>query len=469
MTNTIPAKSGAPGRSKQRGNPARSESAVGMQQHRRTPTAIGLALITPILGQEFLDRHRLRDPLNRALRYGIKQAFSVTGASTRQFKRVQGLRTGPTRLKTSGKDYFDLTPDEDQKLIVETVSEFAEEFLRPAARDADAAAGYPAELISKAAELGVTAINIPEDFDGIAAHRSTVTNALVAEALAYGDMGLALPILAPGGVATALTNWGSADQQATYLTEFAGDNVAQACVAIAEPHALFDPTVLKTTAVRTPSGYRLHGVKSLVPAAADAELFIVGAQLNGKPALFIVESSSQGLTVKADPSMGIRAAALGQVELDNVTVPLNARLGEEEASDADYSEAVALSRLGWASLAVGTAHAVLDHVVPYVKERQAFGEPIAHRQSVAFMCANIAIELDGLRLIAWRGASRAEQGLPFAREAALAKRLGADKGMQIGLDGVQLLGGHGYTKEHPVERWYRDLRAIGVAEGVVVI
>ncbi len=115
------------------------------------------------------------------------------------------------------------------------------------------------------------------------------------------------------------------------------------------------------------------------------------------------------------------------------------------------------------------SHAVLDYVIPYVKEREAFGEPIAHRQAVAFMCANIAIELDGLRLITWRGAARADQGLPFAREAALAKRLGTDKGMQIGLDGVQLLGGHGYTKEHPVERWYRDLRAIGVAEGVVVL
>jgi alkylation response protein AidB-like acyl-CoA dehydrogenase len=296
-----------------------------------------------------------------------------------------------------------------------------------------------------------------------------VTNVLVAEALAYGDMGLALPILAPAGVAAALTHWGSADQQATYLKEFSGENVPQACVAIAEPHPLFDPTALKTTAVRTPSGYRLDGVKSLVPATANAELFVVAAQLNGKPALFIVESSSTGLTVKPDPSMGIRAAALGRVELDNVSVPVAGRLGEDDASDADYSEAIALSRLGWAALAVGTSHAVLDYVVPYVKEREAFGEPIAHRQSVAFMCANIAIELDGLRLITWRGAARAEQGLPFTREAALAKRLGADKGMQIGLDGVQLLGGHGYTKEHPVERWYRDLRAIGVAEGVVVI
>jgi alkylation response protein AidB-like acyl-CoA dehydrogenase len=240
-------------------------------------------------------------------------------------------------------------------------------------------------------------------------------------------------------------------------------------VAIAEPQPLFDPTALKTTAVRTPSGFRLDGVKSLVPAAANAELLVVAAQLNGKPALFIVESSSNGLTVKPDPSMGIRAAALGRVELDNVVVPVTARLGEDDSTDADYSEAIALSRLGWAALAVGTSHAVLDYVIPYVKEREAFGEPIAHRQSVAFMCANIAIELDGLRLITWRGAARAEQGLPFIREAALAKRLGADKGMQIGLDGVQLLGGHGFTKEHPVERWYRDLRAIGVAEGVVVI
>ncbi|MGF2952396.1 acyl-CoA dehydrogenase family protein [Mycobacterium sp. THU-M116] len=444
-------------------------SGVGMQPHRRSAIDVAIALITPLVGQDFLDKYRLRGPLNRGLRYGTKTIFSTGAAASRQFTRVANLRSGPTRLKSSGKDYFDLTPDEDQKLIVETVGEFAEEILRPAARDADEAATYPRDLIAKAAELGITAINIPEDFDGAAAHRSSVTNVLVAEALAYGDMGLALPILAPGGVASALTHWGSAEQQATYLPEFAGENVPQACVAIAEPHPLFDPTRLRMTALRTPSGYRLDGVKSLVPAASDAELFIVGAQLNGKPALFIVESSCAGVAVKADPSMGIRAAALGQVEFCGVSVPLNARLGEDEAGDDDYSEALALTRLGWAALAVGTAHAVLDYVVPYVKERHAFGEPIAHRQAVAFMCANIAIELDGLRLITWRGAARAEQGLSFTREAALAKRLGADKAMQIGLDGVQLLGGHGYTKEHPVERWYRDLRAIGVAEGVVVI
>lgn len=460
MTNTLPSKPT---------NARARDSAVGQYKHKRTLTDISLALVTPLVGQEFLDRCGLRDPLNRALKFGVKEVFSTAGSATRQFKRIQGLGKAPTRLRPSGADYFDLTPDDDQKMIVETVREFAEEVLRPAAREADDAAAYPPDLIAKAAELGVTAINVPEDFDGIAEHRTTVTNALVAEALAYGDMGLALPILAPSGVASALTHWGSADQQATYLTEFAGANVPQACVAIAEPQALFDPTALKTTAVRTPSGYRLNGVKSLVPAAADAELFIVAAQLNGKPALFIVEAAAPGLTVTADRSMGIRAAALGQIELNKVSVPLSARLGEDGATDADYSESIALSRLGWAALAVGTSHAVLDYVIPYVKEREAFGEPIARRQAVAFMCADIAIEVDGLRLITWRGAARAEQGLPFAREAALAKKLGTDKAMQIGLDGVQLLGGHGYTKEHPVERWYRDLRVIGVAEGVLVL
>lgn len=445
------------------------DSGVGNRKHKRDILDVGMGLLTPLISSEFLDRRGLRDPLNRLLKFGVQKGFTAAGATTRQFKKVQGLGKPATRLEPSKADYFDLTPDDDQKMIVETVNEFAAEILRPAAREADDAAGYPKDLTTKAAELGVTAIKVPEAFDGIAEQRSTVTNALVAEALAYGDMGLALPILAPGGVASALTHWGTADQQATYLKEFAGEHVPQACVTIAEPHALFDPTSLKTTAVRTPSGYRLDGVKSLVPAAADAELFIVAAQLNGRPAMFIVEASSPGLTVTPDRSMGIRAAALGRIELNKVSVPDDARLGEDGASAQDYSEAIALSRLGWAALAVGTCHAVMDYVIPYVKEREAFGEPIARRQAVAFMCADMAIEFDGLRLVTWRGAARADQGLPFAREAALARKLAADKGMRIGLDGVQLLGGHGFTKEHPVERWYRDLRAIGVAEGVVVL
>ncbi|WP_100475318.1 acyl-CoA dehydrogenase family protein [Mycobacteroides abscessus] len=451
---------------------AKHETGVGLQKHKRGAIDILIAVLTPIAGSELLDKYNLRGAFNKGIFESTKGLFTTLGVANRTFKKVTGSKGGPKRLDKANADYFDLNPEDEQKMIADTVKEFAVEVIRPAAYESDKNKTYPADLLGKVAELGVTAINIPEDFDGIASRRSTVTNSLVAEALSYGDMGLALPILAPSGVASALTNWGSADQQATYLKEFAGENVPQASVVIAEPQALFDPFSLKTTATRTPSGFRLNGTKSLVPAAAQAELFIVAANYNGRPTLFIVESGTEGITVEEDPSMGIRGAALGRLNLNNVAVPAANILGEEEGSDtalATYSEAVALARLGWASLAVGTGQAVLDYVIPYVKQREAFGEPIARRQAVAFMCANIAIELDGLRLVTLRGASRAEQGLPFIREAALARKLATDKGMQIGLDGVQLLGGHGFTKEHPVERWYRNLRAIGVAEGVVVL
>ena len=212
----------------------------------------------------------------------------------------------------------------------------------------------------------------------------------------------------------------------------------------------------------------LDGVKSLVPRAADAELFVVSAELEASgPALFIVEPGGKGLSVEPEPGMGIRAAATARVLLENVKLPETALLGEPDG--ATVTECVQLGRLGWCALAVGTGQAVLDYLIPYVNERKAFGEPISNRQAVAFTVANVAIELDGMRLAAYRAASRVDQGLSFAREVALARRLCAERGMAIGSDGVQLLGGHGYVKEHPVERWYRDLRAAGVIEGGLLV
>lgn len=451
----------------------RPDSAVGLNPVKRDWMGAAMRVMTTITGSELAEKYNLRKPIERLTYEGTKTGFRTLGAATRAFGKVSGSGK-PKRLpanESRSKDYFDLTPTDEQQMIVETVREFAAEILRPAAYEADGAAQAPKDLLERAAELGITLINVPEELEGAATERGAVTNSLVAEALAHGDMGLALPILAPSGVAVALSQWGSDAQQQTYLGAFTGENVPQASVVISEPRALFDPFALQTKATRSPSGYRINGVKSLVPAAADAELFIVGAEIDGRPALFIVESDTPGVVIEADPSMGLRAAGLGRLILDNVAVPAEAILGDGDAAQRaeEYADAVRLARLGWASLAVGTGQAVLDYVKPYVKEREAFGEPIANRQAVAFMVANIAIELDGLRLVTLRGASRAEQGLSFSREAALARKFATDKGMQIGLDGVQLLGGHGYTKEHPVERWYRDLRAIGVAEGVVLI
>jgi alkylation response protein AidB-like acyl-CoA dehydrogenase len=271
--------------------------------------------------------------------------------------------------------------------------------------------------------------------------------------------------LAPGAVSTALSLWGTEEQQATYLPSFTGDDVPAAALALTEPLPLFDALAPRTTAERDGDGFVLAGVKSLVPRGADAELFVVGAMLEGAPRLFLVESGAAGVTIESEPSMGLRAAGLSRVVLDGVRVDAVALLGDPEA----YTQCVQLSRLGWCALAVGTAQAVLDYVIPYVNEREAFGEPVSHRQSVAFMVANIGIELQAMRLVTYRAASRAAQGKPFAREVALARRLCGERGMQIGNDGVQLLGGHGFVKEHPVERWYRDLRAVGLIEGGVLV
>ena len=210
---------------------------------------------------------------------------------------------------------------------------------------------------------------------------------------------------------------------------------------------------------------RLNGVKSGVVRGSEAELFIVAAELEGDPTLILLESSTKGVSIEADPSMGLRAAGLSKLVLEDVDVDEAAILGTAD----DYRECIRLSRLAWAGLALGTSRAVLDYVSDYVKTREAFGEPISHRQAVAFMVANIAIELEGMRLTTLKAASRAEQGMDFAREVALARRLTAEYGMKIGTDGVQLLGGHGFVKEHPVERWYRDLRAIGLMEGAVLV
>ena len=203
-----------------------------------------------------------------------------------------------------------------------------------------------------------------------------------------------------------------------------------------------------------------------MPRAAEAELFVVAAEAEGRgPALFIVESRIRGVH-RARAGNGMRAAATGRLILEDVRLP-PALLGEGDR--AVFLECVQRARVAWCALSVGAAQAVLDYVIPYVNERVAFGEPISNRQAVAFAVADIGIELEGMRLLTYRAASRADAGESFDREAALARRLSAEQGSRIGSEGVQLLGGHGYVKEHPVERWYRDLRAAGVMEGALLV
>lgn len=431
--------------------------------------SVGLRALNRLAASNLIDRVGLRTPAERLVHGTAKTTMRTAARAGRTFAAARALSPPARQADAKQSDLFDLRPTDEQQVLRDSVREFGVKKLRPVARSADRACATPPELLAECSELGLTMVGVPEELGGAVPERSAVTSVLIGEALAYGDMGIAVACLAPAGVSTALSLWGDAGQQASYLPAFVGENVPAAAIAMLEPRALFDPFRLQTQA-RTGAGggYVLHGVKSLVPRAADAELLIVAAQLAGRgPALFILEPGTDGVYVEPDPGMGIRAAATGKLILEDVKLPAASLLGG--ARPEVFSECVQLGRLAWSALAVGTGQAVLDYVIPYVNGRTAFGEPISNRQAVAFAVADIGIELDGMRLATYRAAGRVDQGLDFAREVALARRLCSEHGMAIGSDGVQLLGGHGYTTEHPVERWYRDLRAGGLMEGALIV
>ena len=427
--------------------------------------AVGYALsaLNSLASSDVLDKIGLRKFVERMAYTLTKTGFQVLTTSARAFKSTQKLDK-PERLKAPGitRELFDLNVTEEQQMIRDSVQSFAREVLKDAAEAADEAQATSDEVLAAAQELGLNLFAVPENLGGAASERSPVTTVLVAEDLAYGDMGQAIAILAPMGVANALTQWGTAEQQAKYLPAFVGDQPPHAAIALCEKQPLFDPQQLQTQAVRKGDNWEISGEKVLVPLAATAELFLVAAATSEGPAVFIVEAGSKGVLIGETPSMGIRASAQQSLKFDKVSVPAANKLGDK---DFDYQQFVDLGTLAWCALAVGCAQSVLDFVIGYANERQAFGEPISHRQAVAFMIADMGIEIESMRLLVWRAASRAEQGKSFMRETHLARTLCKEKAMKIGTDGVQLLGGHGFTKEYPVERWYRNLRAVGVAFG----
>ena len=409
-----------------------------------------------------------------AIRGGVPAKSRTSGASSASSgATAPNAPSEPHRLgPAQSADVFDMRPTEEQALIRDTMRRFAQEILRPAARAADDAASAPPEVLAQAHALGLVGLAVPEALGGVATARSAMTGALIVEDLSWGDMGLAAAILAPLAFIQAIVMWGSADQQARYLPTFLGDRFTPAALALLEPQPLFDPMRPRASAVRShDGGWELWGEKALVPLASTAEWFAVAANVLGKGArLFIVERGLRGLTIEPETAMGLRAAALGRVRLKGVRVAEDALLGSDAPEEGfDLGDIVDRARVAWGAMAVGSAQAVLDYVVPYTNARVAFGEPISNRQAVAFMIADIAIELEGMRLLVHRAAGRLDRGERVVRQAALARLQCSSKAMKIGSDGVQLLGGHGFIKEHPVERWYRDLRAVGVLEGALLV
>lgn len=415
----------------------------------------GLAFLTKLASNPLLDQFKLRPLVERTLYHGSKTGFQVLAKSQKMFSNTSSQPK--QRLSSQEKSLFDLNLTEEQAMLREALQSFSQEVIYPMAHQADHDAKFPEALVSQAQELALNFYALPEQYGGVATEQSVVSNVLIAEDLARGDYSLAAGLLSTFSVINAITRWGAEDIQNKYLTAFSEDPTLKATFASQENSPAFNPFQLKTIAQQHDGGYQISGEKTLVVLGETADLILVSACLSGKPEIFVVERN-ETISVKASPAMGLKAAETVTLKFNNTPAQ---KLTDD---DFDYSAFIDLGNLMWCAMAVGTAESVKAYCIQYANERTAFGEPISHRQSVAFMIADMAIEIDAMRLLVWNAASLAEAGKPFHREAYLARILCAEKSMKIGTDGVQLLGGHGFTKEHPVERWYRDLRSTAIMQ-----
>src|SRR5262249_26430250 len=301
-------------------------------------------------------------------------------------------------------------PTEEQELVRQTMASFAREVLRPAAREADEKNEAPESIVERGWELGLIQSSIPESLGGYGDTRSAVTGALLLEELAYGDLALALHLLAPRLVTVPLLVAGTEEQRKAWLPRFAGERFTAATAALIEPRWDFDPARLATRAERRGGDWILTGEKCLVPLATEAEAMLVYASAPDGVAAFLFERGATGVTIgERERNMGIKALATYPVRLQDVRVPAAARLGGEGARVDALLDA---GRVASGALAVGVARAAFEYARDYAKERRAFGVAIAQKQAIAFKLANMAIEIDAMRLLAWEAAWKIDSGAP---------------------------------------------------------
>ncbi len=357
---------------------------------------------------------------------------------------------------------------EEQELVRATLREFARDAMRPIARECDEESKIPEEFLAQAWQLGLVSTQIPEAWGGGGEPRSPVTHALLLEELAFGDAALALAALAPAGFAHAILDQGSEEQRRRLLPAFCESSPHSAALAVNEPGPGFDPRRPRTQARRRGDRYCLTGRKCLVPLAERASHFLVLASCEGALEAFVVARDAAGLALSPpEKSLGLRGLPTRSLELTEIELAVEDRLGG--AAGADVQRLLDRSRAALAAVMVGLSRAVLEYAAPYAKERRAFGEAIAQKQAIAFGLADMHIETEASRWLAWKAASQLEAGAKATRAAHLAHRYAAGQCMRIADQGLQVLGGHGFIREHPVEMWYRGARTLGVLEGMVSV
>jgi len=361
---------------------------------------------------------------------------------------------------------IDFEPTEEQALVVATVRQFAANEIRPRARAADEAKAPAREAVAAAHALGLIANALPSRFGG-GGERSAVLGALVAEELAWGDLACALAILSPALIAFPVADFGSAAQQAAWLPRHTGDAFVPGALALLEPAFGADPFRPRTQAKRDGAHYVLDGRKCMVPWLDGGDGVLVFADEGGRPQGFLVPRDADGLTAAPESYMGIQALPTVELALAGVRVPAEARLGGERGSD--LARVIARGRVALAALGVGVARAAFEVARDYAKEREAFGTKIGQKQAIAFLLAQMAIEIDGARLLTWEAAWHLDQGADALREATLALDQVRRIGLEVSDGAVQVLGGHGYIREYLPELHLRNARGFASFEALALV
>ena len=362
---------------------------------------------------------------------------------------------------------FDLP--EELEMLRQMVREFAEQEVRPQAAITDRDAIFPDEIIQKAAELGLTGINVPEQFGGAGLPSLGTVIAIEEISRCCAATGVILSVN-NSLVCDPLLKFSNDEQKQRILKPLASGQ-ALGCFALTEPQAGSDASNLRTFAVRDGDHYVIDGQKVWItnaPRANWALVFVVTDRTQGNHGLtaLMIEVGTPGFSVgKHEEKMGIRGALSSALHFENCKVPVANRLGNEGEGFKVALSTLDGGRIGIAAQAVGIAQGAYEAAISYSKQRTAFGSQISDFQAIQFMLADMATEIDAARLLTYRAAMAKDSGKRFSKEASMAKLYASETAMKHTVKAVQIHGGYGYSKEFPVERAMRDAKITEIYEG----
>ncbi len=364
---------------------------------------------------------------------------------------------------------MDFSLSEEQIMLRDMVQDFAAHEIAPVISHFEDNHLFPAEIVRKMGELGLMGMTIPPEYGG--SKTDSLSFILALEELSRVSPTICLLLSVHASLfARGILEFGTAEQKAKYLPRAARGEIVGA-FSLTEPGAGSDVTALKTKAVRNGRHYILNGVKAWVTTGSEAEALILFAQTEKeagprKLSAFIVERNFPGFRVaRIEEKMGLHSSLTAEIALEDCRVPVENLLGEEGKGASIALHLLDGSRIGIAAQAVGLSQQALELAVRYAKQRQAFGHPIAEFQAIQFMIADIATLVEASRLLTYRAADAYDRGLPYAKEAAMAKLYSSEAANRVAYLALQIHGGYGYSKEYQIERIYRDARVLSIYEG----